>query len=67
MSTTQTETSATPVERRLKEPWIIWAGILAVVVVLVLAVVTMGVQGLVVIMVPAALAMLVLLCFIVFG
>lgn len=49
------------------EPWGIWAAILFVVATLVTAVATLGVAGLVVVMVPAAIAMLVLLCFIVFG
>ncbi len=49
------------------EPWGIWAAIIFVVATLVTAVATMGVAGLVVVMVPAAIAMLVLLCFVVFG
>jgi len=61
--------TATPAAPKLlaNEPWGIWAAIVFVVATLVTAVATFGVAGLVVIMVPAAIAMLVLLCFIVFG
>ncbi|ATX66031.1 hypothetical protein [Roseinatronobacter bogoriensis] len=65
---TQPASATTSLPKSLaNEPWGIWAAILFVVATLVTAVVTMGVAGLVVVMVPAALAMLVLLCFIVFG
>lgn len=65
---TQPTVSAPSLPKALaNEPWGIWAAIIFVVATLVTAVVTMGVAGLVVVMVPAALAMLVLLCFIVFG
>ena len=52
---------------RAPEPWGIWAAILCVIIALEVAVATMGVAGLVAVMVPAALGMLVLLSFIVFG
>jgi hypothetical protein len=56
-----------PATARQPEPWGIWAAILCVIVALGVAVATLGVPGLVIVMVPAALAMLVLLSFIVFG
>ena len=60
---------ATPTMPKLlaNEPWGIWAAILFVIATLVTAVATLGVAGLVIVMVPAAIAMLVLLCFVVFG
>jgi len=63
---TPTKTSAMP-KMPANEPWAIWGAIVFTLVALVTAVLTMGVAGLVVVMVPAAIAMLVLLCFIVFG
>ncbi|TVQ02977.1 MAG: hypothetical protein EA338_02765 [Roseinatronobacter sp.] len=65
---TQTPTKTPTMPKMLaNEPWAIWAGIVFVIAALVTAVLTMGVAGLVVVMVPAAIAMLGLLCFIVFG
>ena len=49
------------------EPWGIWAAILFVIATLVTAVITFGVAGLVLVMVPAAIGMLGLLSLIVFG
>lgn len=64
MTAAQTSNSQTSLK---KEPWGIWAGILFVIATLVVAILTMGLPGLVLVMVPAALGMLALLCFIVFG
>ncbi|MCC5959634.1 MAG: hypothetical protein JJU08_09875 [Rhodobacteraceae bacterium] len=66
MTMTATQPSKTPTFLK-NEPWGIWAGILFVIATLVTAIVTMGLPGLVLVMVPAALGMLALLCFIVFG
>ncbi|MDD7970415.1 hypothetical protein [Roseinatronobacter alkalisoli] len=67
MSTTATATPLPFSAGLANEPWAIWAGILFLIATIVTAVVTMGLPGLVLVMVPAALGMLVLLCFIVFG
>lgn len=69
---THAATHANPASRALpkqlaNEPWGIWAAILFVIATLVTSVATLGVAGLVIVMVPAAIAMLILLCFIVFG
>ncbi|WFE73269.1 hypothetical protein [Roseinatronobacter sp. S2] len=66
MTMTATQPANTPTFLK-NEPWGIWAGILFVIATLVTAIVTMGLPGLVLVMVPAALGMLALLCFIVFG
>ena len=49
------------------EPWAIWGGIVLVILVLAVAVLTMGMPGLVVMMVLASIGFLGLLCAIVFG
>ncbi|WP_439559971.1 hypothetical protein [Roseinatronobacter sp.] len=66
MTMTATQPAQTPSFLR-NEPWGIWAAVLFVIATLVTAVVTMGLPGLVLVMVPAALGMLLLLCFVVFG
>jgi hypothetical protein len=65
--TTTAASAHPPATARRPEPWGIWAAILCVIVALGVAVATLGVAGLVAVMVPAALGMLVLLSFIVFG
>ena len=70
MSNSQTLSGAEKVSRPgffNNEPWAIWAAIVLVVASLVIAVLAMGIQGLVVVMVPAAIGMLALLCLVVFG
>ncbi len=66
--TTATQTTRIELPRMLEnEPWGIWAAIVFVIATLVVAVLSMGVTGLVVVMVPAAIGMLALLSLIVFG
>ncbi|TVP69353.1 MAG: hypothetical protein EA339_14785 [Rhodobacteraceae bacterium] len=68
MTTATTEPAPTRLPKFLaNEPWGIWAGVLAVIIALVVSVLTFGVAGLVVVMAPAALAMVALLSLIVFG
>jgi hypothetical protein len=64
---TPPHTPAASAKGRAPEPWGIWAAILGVVAVLGVSVATLGVAGLVAVMVPAAIGMLILLSFIVFG
>jgi hypothetical protein len=64
---TLTHTPTTSAKGTAPEPWGIWAAILCVVALLGISVATLGVAGLVAVMVPAALGMLILLSFIVFG
>ncbi|MGY6548761.1 MAG: hypothetical protein ACXIU7_07120 [Roseinatronobacter sp.] len=66
MRQTDTTPAATQTARA-KEPWGIWAGIAFVLLALVLSVLGFGVAGLVVVMVPAAIAMLALLMLVVRG
>ncbi len=49
------------------EPWGIWAAILLVIAVLVIAGLTMGLSGLVMVMVPASIGILAVLSLVVFG
>ncbi|MCC5964727.1 MAG: hypothetical protein JJU24_01200 [Natronohydrobacter sp.] len=67
--TTATATPApAPLPKALaNEPWGLWATVLFVIATLITSVLTFGVAGLVMVMVPAALGMLALLSLIVFG
>lgn len=67
--TTATATAApAPLPKALaNEPWGLWAAVLFVIATLITSVLTFGVAGLVIVMVPAALGMLALLSLIVFG
>ncbi|ATX66030.1 hypothetical protein [Roseinatronobacter bogoriensis] len=53
--------------RNDEEPWPIWAGLMVFLNVLVIATMVWGLPGLVSVMVPAAIGMVIVLIFIVFG
>jgi len=53
--------------RNDEEPWPIWAALMVFLNILVISTMVWGLQGLVAVMVPAAVGMVILLIFIVFG